>query len=72
MAAFDEGTDEDDEQKSAMLLVDLAADDGCAGKNEPARFLARMRADGEEGRRRAQEVNAILAAAIIPALGLGR
>jgi hypothetical protein len=62
VAASDGEIDGDDEQKSATLLVDLAA----GGKNEPARFRARMRGDDEEGRKRAQEAYAIPAADIIP------
>jgi hypothetical protein len=46
--------------------VDLAA----GGKNELARFRARTRGDVEEGRRRAQQAYATLAADIIPAPAL--
>jgi hypothetical protein len=63
VAALDGEIDGDDEQKSATLLVDLAA----GGKSEPARFRARMRGNVEEGRRRAQQAYATLAADIIPA-----
>lgn len=65
---------EEQEQKRAACLVDLAADNGA--KNEmdlamplqPTRVLARMGFEGEEGRRRwtrQLDAKAILAAAII-------
>jgi len=56
----------DEEQKRARFLPDLG--DGRAARNEtaPARGLARVSGEDEDGRRRAQEANAILAAAIIP------
>jgi hypothetical protein len=66
VAASDGEIDGDDEQKSATLLVDLAA----GGKNEPARFRARMRGDDEEGRKRAQEAYAIMyAVQVVTAVG---
>jgi hypothetical protein len=70
VAASDGEMDGDEEQKSAMLLVDLSA----AAKSElaPARFLVRMSGDEDEGRRRVQGANATLAPAIIPAPALVR
>jgi len=66
-ASVGEGIEE--EQKSARFREDLAAadGDGAGAKNEtaPARALTKARVEGEDGSKRAQEANAILAAASI-------
>ena len=66
-ASAGEGVEE--EQKSARFREDLAAadGDGAGAKNEtaPARALTKARVEGEDGSKRAQEANAILAAASI-------
>lgn len=69
------GGGDDEEQKSARLREDLAAADGDGGgtrkETAPARALTEVSVEGEDGSRRAQEADAILAAASIPEARVG-